>query len=122
MDTGWTLGEFQTRCSLRECTSTAVWNMAGVVSEEKVMVLEVVSSGVKRPMNWLMIEVLAVPGPPTSRDACATTSAYSNFCLLMLSLGLARKTPMATWNNKQRPGGNPKVLIAGCMQGLTGGR
>ncbi len=42
--------------------------MAGVVSEEKVMVLDVVSSGVKRPINWLMMEVLAVPGPPTSRD------------------------------------------------------
>lgn len=51
-------------------TSTAVWKMAGVVSEEKVMVLAVKSSVGKLPRNWLMIDVLAVPGPPTSRDAC----------------------------------------------------
>ena len=52
-------------------TSTAVWKMAGVVSDEKVMVLEVNSSAGKLPRNWLMMDVLAVPGPPTSRDACA---------------------------------------------------
>ena len=50
-------------------TSTAVWKMAGVVSDEKVMVLAVNSSAGKLPKNWLMMDVLAVPGPPTSRDA-----------------------------------------------------
>lgn len=56
--------------------------MAGVVSEEKVMVLDVVSSGVKRPINWLMMEVLAVPGPPTSRDAWLerTVTTFACWC------------------------------------------
>lgn len=58
--------------------------MAGVVSEEKVMVLDVVSSGVKRPINWLMMEVLAVPGPPTSRDTWLENSYY--LCLLVPEL------------------------------------
>lgn len=34
------------------------------------MVLEDASSGLKRDRNRLMMEVLAVPAPPTNRDAC----------------------------------------------------
>ena len=48
----------------------ACWKMAGVVSEENVMILEPISSDEKRLRNWLMVDVLAVPGPPTSSDAC----------------------------------------------------
>ena len=53
----------------------ACWKMAGVVSEEKVTVLAPISSGGQRPRNWLMVDVLAVPGPPTSRVACRTRGA-----------------------------------------------
>ena len=34
------------------------------------MVLEDASSGLKRERNRLIMEVLAVPAPPTNRDAC----------------------------------------------------
>lgn len=51
-------------------TSMACWKMAGVVREENVMILEPISSDEKRLRNWLMVDVLAVPGPPTSSDAC----------------------------------------------------
>jgi len=34
-----------------------------------VMVLEEASSGLKRDRKRLMMEVLAVPAPPTSKDA-----------------------------------------------------
>ena len=54
----------------RARASMACWKMAGVVSEEKVTVLAPISSGGQRPRNWLMVDVLAVPGPPTSRVAC----------------------------------------------------
>jgi hypothetical protein len=39
---------------------------------EKVMVLLLVVSGLKLPMNWLMQHVLAVPGEPTNREAFST--------------------------------------------------
>lgn len=34
------------------------------------MVLEDASSGLKRDRKRLIMEVLAVPAPPTNRDAC----------------------------------------------------
>lgn len=34
------------------------------------MVFDEASSGLKRDRNRLIMEVLAVPAPPTSRDAC----------------------------------------------------
>lgn len=34
------------------------------------MVFEEASSGLKRDRKRLMMEVLAVPAPPTNRDAC----------------------------------------------------
>jgi len=46
--------------------------MPGVVRLEKVMVLSPVVSGLKLRMNWLMQQVLAVPGEPTSSDAFST--------------------------------------------------
>lgn len=54
-------------------TSTDIWKIWGVVRYEKVMVLEEASSGLKRDRNRLMMEVLAVPAPPTNRDACSKT-------------------------------------------------
>mmetsp|Transcript_11983 Transcript_11983/g.37931 ORF Transcript_11983/g.37931 Transcript_11983/m.37931 type:complete len:214 (-) Transcript_11983:471-1112(-) len=47
--------------------STDIWKMPGVVREEKVMVLLAMISGLKDAMNCMMVLVLAVPGPPTSR-------------------------------------------------------
>jgi hypothetical protein len=61
-------------------TSIACWKMAGVVSEEKVMVLAAVFSGGKAPRNWLMMEVFAVPGLPTSREACNNICRCSKLC------------------------------------------
>ena len=43
------------------------------------MVLEQLSSGLKWLRNWFTIDVLAVPGPPTSSDDCRTTKRV-NFC------------------------------------------
>lgn len=51
-------------------TSTDIWKICGVVRYEKVIVLEDASSGLKRDKNRLMMEVLAVPAPPTSKDPC----------------------------------------------------
>ena len=48
-----------------------VWKMAGVVREEKVMVLELYSCSRKWLRNWLMMAVFPVPGPPTSSEACS---------------------------------------------------
>ena len=61
------------------CTSMACWKMAGVVSEEKVMILEPISSDEKRLRNWFMVDVLAVPGPPTSSDACHVQWCISTY-------------------------------------------
>ena len=44
--------------------------MAGVVSDEKVRVLAMPSSGGRLSRNCLTMAVLAVPGPPTSRVGC----------------------------------------------------
>mmetsp|Transcript_23991 Transcript_23991/g.78017 ORF Transcript_23991/g.78017 Transcript_23991/m.78017 type:complete len:200 (+) Transcript_23991:5674-6273(+) len=52
--------------------STANWKMLGVVSDEKVIDLDMKASGSRPAMNWLMHVVLAVPGPPTSSDALST--------------------------------------------------
>ena len=52
-------------------TSMKVWKMAGVVREEKVIVLELYSCSGKWLRNWLMMAVFPVPGPPTSSEACS---------------------------------------------------
>lgn len=49
-----------------------IWKICGVVREEKVMVFEVFSSGLNLDRNWLMVEVFAVPAPPTSKDPCGS--------------------------------------------------
>ena len=73
----------------RRLTSTDIWKICGVVRYEKVMVFEEASSGLKRDRNRLMMEVLAVPAPPTNRDAwhqqnsakqTAETTAPSKYC------------------------------------------
>lgn len=40
------------------------------------MVFEEASSGLKRDRKRLMIEVLAVPAPPTKSDACQERNCY----------------------------------------------
>ena len=58
--------------------STEVWKMPGVDREEKVMVLALYDSAGSLPMKLLIMLVLAVPAPPTSRVACMTQEMADN--------------------------------------------
>lgn len=52
--------------------STENWKMLGVVRDEKVMALLVISSGLSALVNCITTVVLAVPGPPTRSVALPT--------------------------------------------------
>lgn len=64
-------------------TSTASWNMPGVVSDEKLITLNIVCSETKLFENWVIIFVFAVPGPPTSSVGCRQTAAVSRGKMLV---------------------------------------
>ena len=79
-----TCDEFQGTRLLYECqeagrTSVVSWKIPGVVSEEKVIVLDVCWSRLNLPRYWVAMLLFAVPGPPTSNTGYSTVDVVKPF-------------------------------------------
>ena len=78
--------------------------MAGVESEEKVMVLAEKLSEENLDRKELTTVVLAVPGPPTSNDACkANISPVSKENSVVLVGHLCQEAPDTRYNRAGKP-------------------
>ena len=79
-------------CRFSTLPSTLNWKMLGVVSDENVIDLDVISSGFSLPMNCCTTVVFAVPGPPTSSVALPTllTRLSSRSYRTLSSVGMTR--------------------------------